>query len=153
MKHEINDLFGNRTRVRVCGLCWRKGELLLVNHTLANGDFWAPPGGGLEFGEPVELRLKKEFAEETGLLIQMGAFQFGCEFIAKPLHAIELFFQVTVAGGALVKGEDPEISIIKDVRFMSFPEIAKMPAQSLHGIFKLVPSPEHLRELTGFFRI
>lgn len=153
MEHEINELYGNRTRVRVCGLCWRNEELLLVNHRLPNGDFWAPPGGGLEFAEPVEVRLKKEFAEETGLLVEVGAFRFGCEFIAKPLHAIELFFEVTVAGGALEKGEDPEIPIIRDVRFMSFPQIAKMPAQSLHAVFKLVSSPEQLRELTGFFRI
>jgi 8-oxo-dGTP diphosphatase len=95
MDQEITALYGKKVRVRVCGLCWEDNKLLLVNHrSLKPVNFWAPPGGGLEFGEKVENALKREFGEETGLEIAVTRFAFGCEYIQDPLHAIELFFHV-----------------------------------------------------------
>ena len=154
MDPQIKDIYGGRIRVRVCGICWHGNSLLMVNHRgLRQGDFWAPPGGGLEFGESAEQRLRTEFKEETGLEISAGKFLFGCEFIEEPLHAIELFFQVSVSGGVLMKGEDPEIPVIDDVRFVSASELSNIPKHALHGIFRLVSNPEDLLTLTGFFRI
>lgn len=154
MDPEITKIYGNKIRVRASGLCWQNGHLLMVNHRgITPTNFWAPPGGGLEFGESVEQCLKKEFSEETGLDISTGRFLFGCEYIQKPLHAIELFFNVTIEGGVLKKGNDPEMAIIEDVRFISPLEIGKIPANDLHGIFSLVQTPEDLKTLNGFFRI
>lgn len=154
MDPEIGKQYGNKIRVRVCGLCWQEGQLLMVNHRgLAPGNFWSPPGGGLEFGESVDQRLQKEFLEETGLQISKGQFLFACEFIQKPLHAIELFFEVEISGGILQKGDDPERSMIEDVRFMTPSELVSLSQASRHGIFGLVRSPEDLKTLNGFFRI
>ena len=126
----------------------------MANHRgLTHSDFWSPPGGGLEFGESVDQRLEIEFLEETGLRISKGPFLFGCEFIQQPLHAIELFFEVGITGGQLKKGDDPEMSLIEDVRFIPAREISKIPASHLHGIFRVVHSPEDLKTLNGFFRI
>jgi 8-oxo-dGTP diphosphatase len=150
----IVKLYGNKVRVRVCGLCWEKGNLLMVNHRgLHDADFWSPPGGGLEFGQSIDECLEKEFLEETGLKVVTDRFLFGCEFICHPLHAIELFFEVTIRGGILHKGDDPELPMIEEVRFMSPLELAKIPPAYLHGIFGLVPSPEDLKTLNGFFTI
>ena len=150
----IESIYGNRLRVRVCGLCWQDDGLLMVRHRgLSSGDFWAPPGGGLEFGESVADCLQKEFREETGLHIITGRFLFGCEFLQRPLHAIELYFEVSRTGGSLIKGDDPELSIIKEVRFMSEAEVAAIPPSSLHSLFRLVSSAKQLNTLTGFFRI
>jgi 8-oxo-dGTP diphosphatase len=154
MDTQISDVYGNRVRVRVCGLCWRGSDLLLVNHRgLSVGDFWAPPGGGLEFGESAQERLQKEFREETGLIITPGRFLFACEFIQRPLHAIELFFEVVATDGTLQKGDDPELGIIEAVTFMTPEEISAVPEQCRHGIFGLVKSSHELTKLTGFFRI
>lgn len=154
MDPRIDSVYGNRLRVRVCGLYWRDDRLLMVRHKgLSNGDFWAPPGGGLEFGESAADCLQKEFREETGLQVTTGRFLFGCEFIQNPLHAIELYFEVTGTGGLLKKGDDPELPIIEEVRFMTTTEIAALPAESRHGIFRLVSSANQLKTLTGFFRI
>ena len=126
----------------------------MVNHRgLQDTDFWAPPGGGLDFGESASDRLEKEFLEETGLSVTTGNFLFGCEFIRDPLHAIELFFETAVTSGTLQKGDDPELSVIQEVRFMSPTEIMQIPSRSLHGIFGLVPTPADLKTLNGFFRI
>jgi len=154
MDPELTTLYGNKVRVRICGICWQGSDLLMVNHQrLGPGDFWAPPGGGLMFGETVQRCLEREFEEETGLKITPGRFLFACEFIQKPLHAIELFFEVSISGGVLRKGDDPETPIIKDVRFMSADDLKEISPSSLHGIFALVSSPRDLKTLTGFFTI
>lgn len=154
MHPDVQALYGNKIRVRVCGLCWQGDHLLMVNHRdVAEGAFWAPPGGGLEFGESSQERLEQEFLEETGFQISVGSFQFVCELVRKPLHAIELFFQVSITGGMLLKGQDPEMPIIDDVRFLSEAQLAAIPARHLHGVFAHVPSVRQLKTLNGFLRV
>lgn len=154
MDKDVAKTYGNQVRVRVCGLCWDDERLLMVNHHgITASDFWAPPGGGIEFGETIEATLRREFAEETGLLIDVGEFRFGCEFIGQPLHAIELFYNVTVRAGSPRRGADPEMQIISDVRFMSFEDLNRVPGHELHGIFRALRSPADLKRLRGFFRI
>lgn len=154
MHDEIAKIYGNRLRIRVCGLCWKEDRLLLANHKSVSGaNLWLPPGGGLEFGESLETALKREFLEETGLEIAPSEFAFGCEFIKEPLHALELFFNVKTISGTLRTGYDPEIQIIQDVRFVSENEINALRKDELHGIFQVVASPNELRKLSGFYRI
>lgn len=154
MNEGITKTYGGKIRVRICGLCWEDDRLLMVNHKgLTNGDFWAPPGGGLSFGESAKHCLQKEFFEETGLSISSPKFLFGCEFIRDPLHAIELFFRVSVSGGVLKNGYDPELQIIQEVKFMSPSDLLEIHTQELHGIFNLVKTSGDLNTLTGFFTI
>jgi|SRR5688572_31791744 len=154
MDAEIAKIYGNRLRVRVCGLCWDGDRILLVNHSLVSGsNLWLPPGGGLEYGETVEKALKREFSEETGLEVGQLNFAFGCEFVKKPLHALELFFNVVKIGGTLKTGYDPELQIIQDVRFFSESEVCELSKNELHGIFRVAGTPNELRKLSGFYSI
>jgi len=153
MYEEIAKVYGNRVRVRACGLCWEGENLLLVNHVLADKDLWAPPGGGIEFGEAIEVALKREFKEETGLNILIEGFMFGCEFINVQLHAIELFFECKRVSGQLLKGEDPELQIISDVRFLTPKEIRSLPQENIHGILRKTTKKDELKKLRGFYTI
>jgi 8-oxo-dGTP diphosphatase len=148
--------FGNRIRVRVCGLCFRADELLLVNHKgLYKHDFWTPPGGGLEFGETAQNALKREFLEECGLKVSVGEFLFSCEFVHPPLHAIELFFDVSTRDTPRL-GIDPEMGehqMLNDLRFWSREALADLPPAHGHGIFKIASEPARLRQLRGFYPI
>ena len=158
MDRTVQEIYGNRVRVRVNGLSWNGSQLLLVNHQgLYNHDFWAPPGGGLEFGQPAATNLEREFLEETGLRIQAGEFLFACEFIQPPFHAVELFFNVVVLGGNLVAGNDPEAGqkaqIIRQVKYLSESDIAAIPEKHMHGLFKMAKSKEKIEALRGYLKI
>ncbi len=125
-EEEVVQNFGNRVRLRVCGICLAGEQVLLANHRgigpLEN--FWIPPGGGVHFGESAPEALRREFQEETGLEVRVGEFMFVNEFIGPPLHAVELFFRVYPEGGRPGKGTDPEMvgQIITGVAYMGFPQ-------------------------------
>ena len=158
MDKSVENIYGNRVRARVCGLCWEGDKLLLVNHQGLYGyDFWSPPGGGIEYGISASDNLIREFREETGLDIQVGEFRFGCEFILPPLHAIELFFDVISTGGKLVTGQDPEMGktkqVILDAKFLSASEINALPNKHKHGLFKLAKTAEKVNDLRGYLKI
>jgi 8-oxo-dGTP diphosphatase len=157
MTSEVQGHYGNKVRVRICGLCIVDEKMLLVNHSsITMSNFWAPPGGGLNFEEPASDCLKREFLEETGLEIEVADFLFACEFIRHPLHAVELFFKVKPITTELIKGNDPEPGspdIIKDVGFKSWKEIQALPSNETHGIFSFTDHPSKVVSLQGYFRL
>jgi len=134
---QVLTLYGQQLRLRVCGLCIEDGRILMINHlgVVKGGDFWCPPGGGLQFGESVTEGLKREFLEET-----------------HTLHAIELFFRVRILNGVVTQGADPEMTtqIIDDIRWMTFEEIKALPSENTHRIFSRCNSLDELTTSKGF---
>ncbi|QJD79089.1 NUDIX domain-containing protein [Spirosoma rhododendri] len=155
-RQEVITLYGNRLRLRVCGLYCQNDQLLMVRHRgIGPTDtFWCPPGGGAQFGEAAPDALVREFAEETGLDVQVGELLFVNEFMQPPLHALELFFRVDALGGQLLAGTDPEMSadgqIIQEVRLMSFDEIKAYPPEEVHALFRLCHSLSDVFALRGY---
>jgi len=138
----VSSSFGNKIRVRVCGILIHEHQLLMALHKPFGpaGELWIPPGGGMIFGEDAVENLKREFIEETNLQITVGKLLFINEVIEHPYHSIELFFHVTGFQGKLELGSDPEIpiqkQILKEVRFLSENEINQIPINKLHNVFK-----------------
>ncbi|HMJ68957.1 MAG TPA: NUDIX domain-containing protein [Cyclobacteriaceae bacterium] len=157
MENPVHQIYGNRVRVRTCGICIMGDSMVMVNHRfLTDGDFWAPPGGGIEFGEDASACLSREFQEETGLRVDVGPFLFACELVKPPLHSIELFFHVVYKGGELTVGKDPESGgqqIIKDVRMLTAPEIRKLRPGEVHGILEKYPDIGQITALRGYFKL
>ncbi len=155
---EIQRLYGGKVRMRVCGICIEDGKILLIKHLGLStaGFFWAPPGGGIQYGTTAEENLIREFKEETGLNIKINRFLFVYEYVGSPLQTIELFFEVTPIKGSLQRGSDPEMSdseqIIDEVRFVSFEELSNFKQESLHKMLVNVHSSESLLHKTGFFK-
>jgi 8-oxo-dGTP diphosphatase len=153
---EVVSIYGNRLRLRVCGLFREGNRLLMVRHRGLGpaNTFWSPPGGGVEFGETAPSALIREFAEETGLDVVIGELLFVNEFVAPPLHAVELFFVVQCIGGSIRQGIDPEMSpddqIIDEVRFMGFDEIKEQSPEKIHALFRYCSSLEDVFQLRGY---
>ena len=156
MSSQTLEKFGNKVRVRVCGICFQGNGLLLINHKgLYGHDFWAPPGGGIDFGENAHNALKREFLEECGLEITIGSFLFATEFVKKPLHAVELFFEVFTMGTPTL-GRDPELGqnqIINELRSWTFNDLNNLPEATKHGILLQISDFSDLLEWRGFYPI
>lgn len=155
---EIAKLYGHRVRTRVCGILIHNNSILLVKHLgLSKAGFlWTPPGGGVQYGTDSGANLIREFKEETGLHVKVERFLFVYEYLGAPLQTIELFYEVALTGGGLVKGKDPEMpdsqQIIDEVRFVSFEELGQFDPESIHYMLQGVSTTDDLLRKTGLFK-
>ena len=156
IEKEIADKFGERLRVRVNGILIEDDKILLIRHKMSKiRSFWSVPGGGMHFGSHAVDNLKREFLEETGLIIGVRRFLYVHEFLEPPLHALEMFFEVYRDGGSLIKGVDPELSegnqIIMDSAFMDIDELDKIQNHEKHRMFWELNSLNDVRIWKGYF--
>ena len=156
-EEEVSKLYGNKLRTRVSGICIKDEKILLVNHLGVNdqNEFWAPPGGGVEFGYCAEENLKREFLEETGLHISVERFLCINEFLGQPLHTIELFFLVSITDGKLTIGMEPEfktkLNIIQNVEFKDWDWIQRNKGDKLHNLLNITNGIHALASFEGYF--
>lgn len=140
VKNEINNIFGNKIRIRACGICIHDDKILLVKHVGLGevGVLWSAPGGGLIFEENILQCVEREFLEETGYKIFVNEFLFVNEFFKSPLHAVELFFRVEIIQGNLKVGNEPEIkeNILKEVKWFTQNELKNLEYNCRHSIFQ-----------------
>lgn len=138
MDNEIINAFGNKLRVRTCGILIENNQILLMkHHALGDRDFLlCPPGGGVEFGEKLTEGVIREFKEETHLSILVKELLFITEYIENPLHAIEFFFEVKKIDGKLALGYDPELAekqIITSLDWYSIEELKVIEDKNKHS--------------------
>lgn len=136
---KISEEFGDKIRIRACGILIIEDKLLLVKHVGLGpeGVLWAPPGGGVHFGESIGQALKRELVEETGLDIKVNKFLGLNEFIKPPLHAVELFYEISTNKAQIVKGKDPElknVEIIDTVDLLTWDQFKTLPSNHLHSL-------------------
>jgi 8-oxo-dGTP diphosphatase len=62
-----------KPQLAVSASIFRDGKILLVRRARAPGlGLWSLPGGRVEFGESLEIALRREVMEETALQIEIG---------------------------------------------------------------------------------
>jgi ADP-ribose pyrophosphatase YjhB (NUDIX family) len=68
----VTDAPPSHPQLAVSAAIFRAQNILLVRRARAPGKgFWSLPGGRVEFGESLEIALKREVMEETGLTIDV----------------------------------------------------------------------------------
>jgi 8-oxo-dGTP diphosphatase len=138
-QQEALAVYGQKIRVRVCGILIENDKVLMVKHKALfdDGFFWCPPGGGIDFGEKIEACLHREFAEETGLQIKIGKLLFVNEYIKTPLHSIEFFYEVKAETKNAKLGHDPELDqqIMLALEWLSIEEISTKTQSEIHAKF------------------
>ena len=103
-----------RARPAAYGLLERDGRLALVYVTLSDRPpFFDLPGGGIDPGENEEQALRREFGEETGLLVSAGrrvaaAEQYMISAHREPFLSQGGFFE------AALEGERPQLKVEHD---------------------------------------
>ena len=139
---EIEAIYGNKIRIRVCGILENEGNFLFVNHKKLNAEntFWNFPGGGVDDGESITETLIREFKEETNLIISLDRFCFFNQVIIDSLHAIELYFRVKSDNFEAKIGHDPEFNIISDLKWMNLTEFSQLPIHHKPSIFSNLKS-------------
>lgn len=102
----------SRLRVAVRGLLLIDDRLLLVNAWGGGvSDLLCAPGGGVEPHSSLPDNLIREFHEETGLTVAVGAPCMVNEFHApeRGFHQVDIYFRVShVAGDPAAPWADPE---------------------------------------------
>lgn len=89
--------------VRVYGLLLDAQNRLLVSDEYIRGEFFTKlPGGGLEFGEGTRDGLAREFIEETGITVTVGAHLYTTDFFQisafnKKDQIISIYYMVSSA--------------------------------------------------------
>lgn len=101
-----------RPRLAVRGLLLIDDRLLLVNAWGGGkSDLLCAPGGGVEMHSSLHDNLVREFHEETGLTVTVGAPCLVNEFHAPghDFHQVDIYFRVTlVSGDPMAPWTDPE---------------------------------------------
>jgi 8-oxo-dGTP diphosphatase len=98
--------------VRVYGLLLDAQNRLLVSDEYIRGDFFTKlPGGGLEFGEGTRDGLAREFIEETGITVSVGAHLYTTDFFQisafnKKDQIISIYYMVHSTDCTKIKTSD-----------------------------------------------
>ncbi len=89
-------------RIRSAGILIDNDAILMVRVKDFSGEYWIPPGGGMEQGDTsTKACLKREFLEETGLNVIIGDLLCVREFLetTKGRYNAEFFYHVTAYHG------------------------------------------------------
>lgn len=74
------------------GIILDKDEMLVVSHPGA--DYFALPGGRVNFGENPIACIERELVEELGIKPQIGRLLYINSFVSDDRHTIEFFFEI-----------------------------------------------------------
>lgn len=99
------------------------GLLLVRRGQAPSRGRWSLPGGRVQPGETAEQALRREVAEETGLVVEIGALvgEVTRPGVADVTYRIQ-DFRVTAVGGVLVAGDDAS-----DVAWVPIDDVAGYP--------------------------
>lgn len=88
----------------------RQNDAILLGRRAAAASYpglWCIPCGYVEYDEDIRDAAKREFLEETGLVIEPGkVYAVLSNFHNPAVHTVGVWFEAKVVGGALCPGDD-----------------------------------------------
>ncbi len=111
-----------RPLVAVGAVIMDNNSVLLVRRKNPPGEqTWAIPGGKVEYGETLEMAIKREIKEETGLEIKVEEPLAIVEIISEGFHYVIIDFKAKIERGKVSPSSDA-----LDARFFNVDEAIKM---------------------------
>ena len=84
----------SQIKIRCRAVIMHEGKLLVVRHAHAN-EWYALPGGHLDYGEDPQECIKRELEEELGVEAEIGRLLYVYTFIDKEQRqSVEFFFEI-----------------------------------------------------------
>jgi ADP-ribose pyrophosphatase YjhB (NUDIX family) len=108
--------------IRVSGILIHDKKLLLISHRKRGEIYWLLPGGGVQYGEPLETALKREFMEELNIRIDVQQPALICDSIEPKgkRHILNICFHCIYNSGQYRLGKERRLN---DYGFFSVKEI------------------------------
>jgi ADP-ribose pyrophosphatase YjhB (NUDIX family) len=99
-----------RFQVRAVGLLFSNNRRKILVHRPPVDRFWSFPGGRVDFGERLEQTLVREFREELGVHIRVGALvrtiENFFELRGRRVHELGFYFLVSQVKGPKLEDQD-----------------------------------------------
>ncbi len=115
---------------RIYGVLHEHGRVLLTRSAFRGRELVNFPGGGVEIGEAPMDALKREFVEETGLIVRPSRTLYASEgahlSTQAPIQIVSAYWLVERAGGELRSGGNGE-----DVLDLFWSEVARLPVDEM----------------------
>jgi 8-oxo-dGTP diphosphatase len=117
-------MFRKSIRIRAAAVIIEDDRILMVAHKKKNDIYWLLPGGGVEYGEPLDTALKRELKEELDISIEVFEPVIICDSIDPfgKRHILNICFKSKRLPGNLKLGKDKRLF---DFNFMTIEEIKK----------------------------
>jgi ADP-ribose pyrophosphatase YjhB (NUDIX family) len=150
----VHDLFGKKhqrnlksfkLRASAYGILFDKDQILVQRHPMLKT--YGLPGGGMDIGESLEIALKREFMEETGLKIKKDKLVCVTEdFFTQndqDAQSVLVTYIVRKTGGELLsKGNQEDTA---EVKFMKLDDLTKDNVQRVFWpIIKIIKTNKKL---------
>lgn len=121
-------------RIRAAGIAVQGDKLLLVQHVEKDGkEYWIPAGGRLEAEDHSTIAtVKREYFEETGLVVEVGPLIFVREFFeaSKDTYHLEIFYLINALDGQIstnnLSGLGGDEHIIQKVKWVNRAELERL---------------------------
>ncbi|OEF23195.1 NUDIX domain-containing protein [Vibrio rumoiensis] len=117
-------------RIRAAGIAVKKNAVLLLRVNDFSGEYWIPPGGGLEETDiHTQGCLKRECYEEAGIDVEVGELLCVREFLetSRNIYHAEFFYKITDFSG------EPHINNLEGLNDAQFiQEVKWIPIKQLN---------------------
>ncbi len=103
-------LYDHPENLRAYGILLRGGRVLIAAEYVAAVVCWTFPGGGVKDGESAEDALRREYREETGLEIEIGALLHSPGTLFSPWSHVNytpMYWRIAADGKPVVPAHEP----------------------------------------------